>query len=149
MAKQEYGSDDGYDDQSKNDSTFIANARAMCRKHGGACVFEFFHCAHCNEEHFGTHPFCERLICPNCKKPSRSRVPRLPQPGEVTNDMLIEAIRCVRIATPVVNEATAEWLKKQEGAVIAVANAHTCVEIHRVLNHIEDIARHFSGGHRA
>lgn len=113
----------------------------------GACVLESWTCHHCKQQQRSAHGFCETLKCGRCGRTTASRVPRLPQPGELTAEMILEAIRMVRNIYPEVPESTREWVSKQEGAVRAIATSLACDEARRALDKIEEVARTMSGGH--
>lgn len=118
-------------------------------KMGGACVLEFFTCDRCQQQQTSTHAFCESLPCARCGNRMASKVPRLPQPGEMTVDGLVFAITQLRQAFPLPNDETRKWIERQEGAVKCVASAYAMMAVHRVLDTIQEIGRATSGGHQA
>lgn len=140
--------DDEFHQQARAAIEFMQNAHQMSDVNG-ACVLESWTCPHCHQQQRTAHFFRETLKCGACGKTCASRVPRLPQPGEVTKDQLIEAIRLVRSIYPEMTAETREWIGKHEGAVRAIATALACDEARRALGRVEDIARQMSGGHHA
>lgn len=147
-------SETGYEDhdefqrQARDAILFMQHAHQMSDMNG-ACVLESWTCPHCQQQQRSAHSFRETLKCGRCKKTTMSRVPRLPQPGEMTKDQLLEAIRLVRSIYPEVTDETREWISKHEGAVRAIATTLACDEARRALAKVEEVARQMSGGHHA
>jgi transcription elongation factor Elf1 len=113
----------------------------------GACVLEHFTCKKCGNKQFTAHGFREVVPCGQCGKPLNSKVPQIPQPGQVTAAMWTEAISAIRRGVPVVNPETIEWIDKQEGHVKSIAITYSTHAIHQMLNALQDITRKMSGGH--
>lgn len=111
----------------------------------GACVLESWTCPHCKQQQRTAHGFMETLKCGKCSRTTASRVPRLPQPGELTPEMILEAIRLVRSIYPAVSPETLAWIGKHEGAVRSIATTLACDEARRALDKVEAVAHQMRG----
>ena len=145
MATEQYESPD---DQMRAAIAFMQRAN-QASDMAGACVLESWTCPHCRAQQWTAHGFCETLKCGQCGKTTASKVPRIPQPGEVSKEALQEAIRLVRMTFPEIGEDTRKWIDAHEGAMRCVSTAYACLEVHRALNLVEEYARKMSGGHTA
>lgn len=142
----EYVEDPGEGADGELLALFMAHSRLLARAKG-VVALEFFECVGCNREFTRAHPFCESLPCTHCGHWNVSKSPRLPTPGEVTKEMLSEAMRAVRSVYPEINDATAAWMDRQEGHVRAIGAAMGCREARKALDQVERFARMLSAGH--
>lgn len=134
-------------DADRSAQVFIMRARQMAEQNNGVCCMEYFTCSRCGQQQVSTHPFAESIPCQKCQHRNASKMPRLPQRGEVTKEMLDEAIRLVKVAYQRPSEATKEWMDRHEGAVRTFAIAWACEEVHRAMDTVREFARAMSGGH--
>jgi hypothetical protein len=87
------GEDVGKVEDHGGDNTSFFEALTEMALQAGAVVLEAHRCEKCNEVFVNGHVWQEVITCTHCKHQQASKVPRRPQPGEVTIDHLVNALQ--------------------------------------------------------
>lgn len=136
------------DEESFDLGDFMRHMKWAAKTHGFVVV-EYHKCDGCGGGNLIMHGgAAEVLKCYHCGHRYAAAHPRLPLPGEVTKENLSDAIRDVRAVYPKPSEDVRKAIENATPGVRGVMMGFATTEVHRVLDEVERLARHRSGGHR-